>query len=63
MPNTQELLEKIAALRQRATNLRRHMLGMARTQGQGYIGQGLSIADALAALYFHELRYDPQNLD
>ena len=39
------------------------MLTMARGQGQGYIGQGLGIADVLAALYFHELRYDPQNLD
>jgi transketolase len=52
----------IAALRQRATNLRRHMLAMARGQGQGYIGQGLGIADLLAALYFHEMRYDPDNL-
>jgi transketolase len=49
----------IGALKDRATNLRRHMLSMARGQGQGYIGQGLGIADALAALYFHELRYDP----
>ena len=38
------------------------MLAMARGQGQGYIGQGLGIADVLAALYFHELRYDPQDL-
>lgn len=51
----------IGALKARAANLRRHMLTMARGQGQGYIGQGLGIADALAALYFHELRYDPQN--
>ncbi|MDR3472474.1 MAG: transketolase [Devosia sp.] len=49
----------IAALKGRATNLRRHMLAMAKGQGQGYIGQGLGIADVLAALYFHELRYDP----
>ena len=48
----------IAALQRRATNLRRHMLAMARGQGQGYIGQGLGIADVLAALYFHEMRYD-----
>ena len=34
---------------------------MARGQGQGYIGQGLGIADLLAALYFHELRYDPED--
>ena len=31
----------IGALKRRATNLRRHMLTMARGQGQGYIGQGL----------------------
>ena len=44
-------------------SLRRHMLAMARGQGQGYVGQGLGIADVLAALYFHELRYDPAELD
>ncbi|RWC70305.1 MAG: transketolase [Mesorhizobium sp.] len=52
----------IGALERTATRLRRHMLTMARGQGQGYIGQGLGIADVLAALYFHELRYDPHNL-
>jgi transketolase len=52
----------IAALEHKANQLRRHMLTMARGQGQGYIGQGLGIADTLAALYFHELRYDPHNL-
>ena len=52
----------IGALERKATNLRRHMLTMARGQGQGYIGQGLGIADVLAALYFHELRYDAENL-
>jgi transketolase len=43
----------VAYLRERATRLRRHMLGMARQLGQGYIGQGLGMADILAALYFH----------
>ena len=52
----------IPALKRRATALRRHMLEMARGQGQGYIGQGLGIADVLAALYFHELRYDPTDV-
>ena len=52
----------LAALRLRATNMRRHILTMARGPGQGYVGQGLGIADVLAALYFHELRYDPQDL-
>jgi transketolase len=52
----------LAALRMHATNMRRHMLTMARGPGQGYIGQGLGIADALCALYFHELRWDPADL-
>jgi transketolase len=49
----------IAFLRDKAKQLRRHMLAMASRLGQGYIGQGLGIADLLAALYFYELRYDP----
>jgi transketolase len=52
----------IDALKARAARLRRHMLTMARGQGQGYIAQGLGIADVLAALYFHEMRYDPHDL-
>lgn len=58
LPDTADITD----LRRRATNLRRHMLEMARGQGQGYIGQGLGIADVLAALYFHELRYDAADL-
>jgi transketolase len=50
-------------LRRRAHALRRHMLRMARGQGQGYLAQGLGIADLLAALYFHEMRHDPARLD
>ncbi len=49
----------LAFLNEKAHRLRRHMLDMARRLGQGYIGQGLGVADALAALYFYELRYDP----
>jgi transketolase len=52
----------LQAIRAHATNMRRHMLLMAEGPGQGYIGQGLGIADVLAALYFHELRYDPADL-
>jgi transketolase len=51
----------IAFLKERAKALRRHMLLMSRTMGQGYLAQGLGIADTLAAIYFHELRYDPAN--
>jgi transketolase len=51
----------VAALKQRARAMRRHMLRMSRAVGQGYLAQGLGIADALAAIYFHELRHDPAN--
>jgi transketolase len=53
----------IADLKAHAKNIRRHVLRMSRRIGQGYVAQGLAIADALAAIYFHELRYDPTNLD
>jgi transketolase len=52
----------VASLKERAKAMRRHMLRMSRIMGQGYLGQGLGIADAIAAIYFHELRYDPANL-
>ncbi|MDZ4753247.1 MAG: transketolase [Phycisphaerae bacterium] len=52
----------LAELHRRAKNMRRHMLVMARGPGQGYVGQGLGFADTLAALYFHEMHWDPKNL-
>lgn len=53
----------VAELTTRAKAIRRHVLAMSRRIGQGYVAQGLAVADALAAIYFHELRYDPANLD
>src|ERR1041385_4298198 len=53
----------LSALRARAKNLRRMILAMAEKVGQGYVGQGLDIADLLAVLYFDEMRYDPRRLD
>jgi transketolase len=41
--------------------MRRHVLHMAEIVGQGYVGQGLGIADLLAVMYFGELRHDPAN--
>jgi transketolase len=49
----------VDALQRKALDLRRNMLVQAAGKGQGYLGQGFAIADMLAALYFHELRYDP----
>jgi transketolase len=54
-------IECIARLKHIAGRLRRHMLTMTQGRGEGYLGQGLGIADVLAALYFHEMRYDAAN--
>jgi transketolase len=50
-------------LRRRARAMRQHMVKMARGPGQGYIGQGLAMADVVAALYFHEMRWDSLDLE
>jgi transketolase len=51
----------IAALQQKAKQVRRNVLFQARGKGEGYVGQGLGSADILTALYFHEMRYDVNN--
>ncbi|MCW5557990.1 MAG: transketolase [Verrucomicrobiae bacterium] len=56
-----EFPSEVARLQQIARRLRRHMLTMAAGKGQGYIGQGLGVADLLSALYFHEMNFDPKN--
>jgi transketolase len=47
------------SLSERAYRIRRNALQMAKVQGQGYIGQALGVADILAVVYFHALRYRP----
>ncbi len=54
------LTNDLPQLRRRAHTLRRHVLRMAEIVGQGYVGQGLGIADLLAVLYFGEMRFDPR---
>ena len=51
----------LALIHRRAHTMRRHVLHMAEIVGQGYVGQGLDIADLLAVLFFGELRFDPAN--
>src|SRR5919202_204727 len=46
-------------LAERAYRIRRRALRMGEVQGQGYIAQALGIADVLAVVYFHALRYRP----
>src|SRR5205085_4327079 len=55
-------MSSIEELKAKAKTLRRQVLRMAERVGQGYVGQGLAIADLLAVLYFREMRYDPARL-
>ncbi|MCS6779199.1 MAG: transketolase [Geminicoccaceae bacterium] len=52
----------LAQLRARAHAIRRTCIELATGKGQGYLGQALGFADVMAALHFHELRFDPEDL-
>lgn len=45
-------------LAERAHRIRQVVIRMCAGRGQGYAGQGLALADLMAALYFRELRED-----
>jgi len=51
----------LKALEEKARIIRAHVIRMVYAAQSGHIGPSLSIADLLAALYFHVLRIDPQN--
>ena len=46
-------------LRSRAKQIRRNVVRMCAGKGEGYVGQGLDVADILAVLLLSEMRYDP----
>jgi transketolase len=50
---------KAGRLRARAKQIRRNVVRMAAGKGEGYVGQGLDVADILAVLLLDEMRYDP----
>ena len=49
----------VDALRARAKQIRRNVVRMCSGKGEGYVGQGLDVADILAVLLLSEMRYDP----
>lgn len=53
--------EMIRDLSQRAYEYRAHVLRMVYERKSGHIGGAFSIAEILTALYFHQLRLDPEN--
>lgn len=46
----------------RAREIRRHIIKMVGEAGSGHPGGSLSAADIMAALYFHEMRVNPKDL-
>ncbi len=51
----------IAELTRAAYRIRHHIVDMGQVQGQGYVGQGLGVADVLAVVYRHLAATRPQD--
>jgi transketolase len=60
-PQITRLNLSVAELKERARNLRRHVIQMIAAAGSGHPGGSLSAADIITALYFKVLRHDPLN--
>ena len=57
-PHSEELVQR---LRRIALEIRKDSLLMTTKAGSGHPGGSLSAAEIIACLYFHHLRYDPEN--
>ena len=57
-PHSEELVKR---LRKIALQIRKDVLLMTTRAGSGHPGGSLSCAEIIACLYFHHLRYDPEN--
>lgn len=56
--HSEDLIKRLNKI---ALSLRRDSITMTTKAGSGHPGGALSSADIIAALYFHHMRYDPQN--
>jgi transketolase len=55
--------EKLAELKQHASNIRQEIVKMVAAANSGHPGGSLSAADILTVLYFHEMNVDPANVN
>lgn len=53
--------EKISWLKDKAREIRAHIIRMTAAAGSGHPGGSLSAADIVTTLYFHVMRIDPEN--
>ena len=61
MTQTLHRTTRAEALARSADRIRHHILDMGEVQGQGYVGQGLGIADVLAVVYKDVANLRPEN--
>jgi len=59
--NTRNPLPDIDSLKEKAAHLRKTILTMLTGAGSGHTGGSLSATDIVSALYFYEMRHDPEN--
>lgn len=60
MAHSEQLIEELEAVRKRLAN---HCLTEFSTFRQGHAGGTMSVLELVTSLYFHHLKFDPQNLD
>ena len=58
--NTRNSHPDIDSLKEKATQLRKTILTMLTGAGSGHTGGSLSATDIVSALYFYEMRHDPE---
>jgi transketolase len=61
MTETLQRTTRASALAESADRIRHHILDMGEVQGQGYVGQGLGLADVLAVVYRDVARLRPED--
>ena len=54
--------EQVATLRRKAWLIRRNILAMIGTGKAGHLGESSSLAEIVAVLYFHAMRFDPRDV-
>jgi transketolase len=60
MTQTLQRTTRASALAESADRIRHHILDMGEVQGQGYVGQGLGLADVLAVVYKDVAQFRPK---
>jgi transketolase len=61
MTQTLQQTTRASALAESADRIRHHILDMGEVQGQGYVGQGLGLADVLAVIYKDLANFRPHD--